>query len=90
MATETLKKLDEALSVKTSLKDVNDDVQVLLEYAKTMTDYIERINDNESAANREFIKSDYMGDEISKSTTAVIMLNDYLDKAVALLEKAQR
>ena len=55
-----------------------------------MTDYIERINDNESAANREFIKSDYMGDEISKSTTAVIMLNDYLDKAVALLEKAQR
>jgi len=90
MATEVLKKLDEVLSDKTSLKDVNDDVQVLLEYAKSMTDYIERINDNEFAANRDFIKSDYMSDEITKSTTAIIMLNEYLDKAVALLEKAQR
>ena len=55
-----------------------------------MTDYIERINDNEFAANRDFIKSDYMSDEITKSTTAIIMLNEYLDKAVALLAKAQR
>ncbi|MBZ6014706.1 hypothetical protein KIJ04_08155 [Leuconostoc gelidum subsp. gelidum] len=90
MATEALKKLDEVLSDKTSLKDVNDDVQVLLEYAKSMTDYIERINDNEFAANRDFIKSEYMSDEITKSTTAIIMLNEYLDKAVALLAKAQR
>ncbi|MBZ1531083.1 hypothetical protein [Leuconostoc mesenteroides] len=90
MATEALNKLDKVLSDKTSPKDVNDDVQVLLEYAKSMTDYIERINDNEFAANRDFIKSDYMSDEITKSTTALIMLNEYLDKAVALLVKAQR
>lgn len=90
MATEKLNKLDKVLSDKTSPKDVNDDVQVLLEYAKSMTDYIERINDNEFAANRDFIKSDYMSDEITKSTTALIMLNEYLDKAVALLVKAQR
>lgn len=74
---------------KTTLKDVNDDLQVLLEYAKSMTDYIERINDNEFAANREWVKSDYMSDEITKSTTAIIMLNEYLDKAVKLLEDVE-
>jgi len=74
---------------KTTLKDVNDDLQVLLEYAKSMTDYIERINDNEFAANREWVKSDYMSDEITKSTTAIIMLNEYLDKAVKLLDEVE-
>jgi len=75
---------------KVDLNDINDDVQVLLEYAKSMSDYIERINDNQTQANREFVKSNYLGDEMVKVTTAVIMLNNYLDQAVALLEKAQR
>lgn len=74
---------------KITLKDVNGDVQVLLEYAKSMTDYIERINDNEFAANREWVKSDYMSGEITKSTTAIFMLNEYLDKAVKLLEDVE-
>lgn len=71
---------------KVDLNDINDDVQVLLEYAKSMSDYIERINDNQTAANREFVKSDYLGNEMVKVTTAVIMLNNYLDQAVKLLE----
>lgn len=57
MATEALNKLDKVLSDKTSLKDVNDDVQVLLEFAQAMTDYLSRINDNQHATNREVIKS---------------------------------
>ena len=95
---KTLSKLNRMLDDKkmtetahtVNFKDVNDDVQVLLEYAKSMSDYIERINDNQTQANREFVKSNYLGDEMVKVTTAVIMLNNYLDQAVALLEKAQR
>ncbi|MCI1689236.1 MAG: hypothetical protein LKI50_02475 [Leuconostoc mesenteroides] len=90
MATEALNKLDKVLSDKTSLKDVNDDVQVLLEFAQAMTDYLSRINDNQHATNREVIKSDYLGDEIGRSEIAITMLDKYLNQAVALLEKAQR
>lgn len=95
---KTLSKLNKMLEDKkmtetvhaVTFKDVNDDVQVLLEYAKSMSDYIERINDNQTQANRDFVKSDYLGNEMGQIATAVIMLNDYLDQAVALLEKAQR
>ncbi|WP_294976418.1 hypothetical protein [uncultured Leuconostoc sp.] len=90
----TLDKLNNMLEAKKAeekprkidLNDINDDVQVLLEYAKSMSDYIERINDNQTVANREMIKSDYLGNEMVKVTTAIIMLNNYLDQAVKLLE----
>lgn len=71
---------------KVNLNGINDDVQVMLEYAKAMSDYIERINDNQTVANREMIKSDYLGNEMGKIETAVVMLNKYLDQAIELLE----
>ncbi|QEA33579.1 hypothetical protein FGL89_05305 [Leuconostoc carnosum] len=74
---------------KTTLKDVNDDLRLLLEFAKGMTDYISRINDNSWAINREIVKSDYLSAEIGKSETAVTMLNKYLNKAVKLLDEVE-
>jgi len=71
---------------KVDLNDINDDVQVLLEYAKSMSDYISRINENQTAVNQDFVKSNYLGNEMVKVTTAIIMLNGYLDQAVKLLE----
>lgn len=96
MAKGTLKDLVETLNAEkasanqTAFQDVNDDVQVLLEYAQGMTDYLSRINDNQHAINRDLVKSDYLGGEISKSEVAITMLDKYLNKAVALLEKAQQ
>ncbi|MBU7455231.1 hypothetical protein [Leuconostoc fallax] len=96
MAKGTLADLVETLNAEkaaanqTAFQDINDDAQVLLEYAQGMTDYLSRINDNQHAINRDLVKSDYLGGEISKSEVAITMLDKYLNKAVVLLEKAQR
>lgn len=76
------------VNARPSLKDVNFDVQVQLEKAQSITDYIRRINDNQNAINQSLFKNDYLGGEIGKSDTALIILDEFIDKAIELLEKA--
>lgn len=76
------------VNARPSLKDVNDDVQVQLEKAQSITDYIRRINNNQHAINQSLFKNDYLGGEIGKSDTALIILDEFIDKAIELLEKA--
>ena len=90
MATEALNKMDKVLSAKTSLKDVNDDVQVQLEKAQSIADYLRRINDNQYVINDSMFHNDYLASEIGNAETALVMLNEFIDSAVVLLEKAQR
>lgn len=91
MAKETLKKLDEVLSAKISLKDVNDDVQVQLEKAQSIADYLRRINDNLHATNQGLFKNnEYLGSEIGNAETALVILNEFIDSAVALLESVNQ
>ena len=75
-------------NARPSLKDVNFDVQVQLEKAQSITDYLRRINDNQHDINQSLFKNDYLGSEIGKSETALIILDEFIDKAVELLEKA--
>lgn len=76
------------VNARPSLKDVNFDVQVQLEKTQSITDYIRRINENQNAINQSLFKNDYLGSEIGKSETALIILDEFIDKAVELLEKA--
>ncbi|RDF92558.1 hypothetical protein [Leuconostoc mesenteroides] len=76
------------VNARPSLKDVNDDVQVQLEKAQSITDYLRRINDNQHAINQSLLKNDYLGSEIGNSDTALIILDEFIDKAIELLEKA--
>ncbi|MFT8848879.1 MAG: hypothetical protein ABF914_04385 [Leuconostoc pseudomesenteroides] len=74
---------------KLSLKDVNDDVQVQLEKAQSITDYLRRINDNQHAINQSLFKNDYLGSEIGNAETALVILNEFIDTAVNLLESIE-
>ena len=76
------------VNARQSLKDVNDDVQVQLEKAQSITDYIRRINDNQNAINQSLFKNDYLGSEIGKSDNALVILDEFINKAIELLEKA--
>lgn len=74
---------------KSSLKDVNYDVQVQLEKAQSITDYLRRINDNQHDINKTLFKNDYLGSEIGKAETALVILNEFIDTAVNLLESVE-
>ena len=74
---------------KLSLKDVNDDVQVQLEKAQSITDYLRRINDNQHAINQSLFKNDYLGSEIGNTETALVILNEFIDTAVNFLESIE-
>lgn len=76
------------VNARPSLKDVNDDVQVQLEKAQSITDYLRRINDNQHDINKTLFKNDYLGSEIGKAETALVILDEFIDKAIELLEKA--
>lgn len=84
-------KTEQTLEIKSrpSLKDVNDDVQVQLEKAQSITDYLRRINDNQQATNQTMFHSDYLGSEIGKAETALVILDEFIDAAVNLLESAE-
>ena len=74
---------------KSSLKDVKFDVQVQLEKAQSITDYLRRINDNQHDINKTLFKNDYLGSEIGDAETALVILNDFIDTAVNLLESVE-
>lgn len=74
---------------KSSLKGVNFDVQVQLEKAQSITDYQRRINDNQHAINQSLFKNDYLGSEIGTSDNALIILDEFIDTVVNLLESAE-
>ncbi|WP_273753577.1 hypothetical protein [Leuconostoc mesenteroides] len=76
------------VNARPSLKDVNDDVQVQLEKAQSITDYIRRINDNQYDINKTLLKNDYLGSEIGNAEMALIILDEFIDKAIELLKKA--
>ncbi|QSB51541.1 hypothetical protein [Leuconostoc falkenbergense] len=74
---------------KSSLKDVNDDVQVQLEKAQSITDYLRRINDNQHDINKTLFKNDYLDSEIGKAENALVILNEFIDTAVNLLKSVE-
>lgn len=74
---------------KSSLKDVKFDVQVQLEKAQSITDYLRRINDNQHDINKTLFKNDYLGSEIGDAETALVILNEFIDTAVNLLESVE-
>lgn len=76
------------VNARPSLKDVKFDVQAQLEKAQSITDYLRRINDNQHDINQSLFKNDYLGSEIGDAETALVILNEFIDKAIELLEKA--
>lgn len=78
----------QALEIKElpSFKDVNNDVQLQLEKAQSIVDYLQRINDNQHTINDSTFHNDYLASEIGNAETALVMLNEFIDSAVALLE----